>query len=1004
MICYHSGCIRICPIAGGEILKGFWGAIWMKRLCRLLAFVLVGCFLFCLLPLNALAAGQKAQIKRSIAIVFDNSISMYGRTMAWSRATYAMEVFAAMLNEGDDLYIIPMNPIEVNGTEYTLNNPMECKAPVSISDIQNILSVPGNTHIESIEKACEKLNNDKSTDNKYKWLIVLTDGDEFFRNNRGFGAGRPTEEELRKCLEPASRDMNVLYFGFGGAAAVPRCTPQGPYKLEIKKESDTKMILSGLTAMCNTIFGRDTLPSSHFSGNKISTDVSLSKVIVFVQGENVGNVQLKSSSGNVLTAVQSDLPMYPEHGAGKNNKQYDATTDKQLQGVIVTYNGCDVGSYTLSYDGDASSVEVYYEPDVDMEFTFTDKDGNTIDPKQLIDGEYVIKFGMKDGRTGEYTESELLGNIEYQCTYTINGQDQHFPSHKKQDEITVTLETGDTFDASMVVTYLIKDNDEKSGYKIYKDSSDFGWPAGGITVQKRQAGKLELKISEGQQTYPLVALEGGKPFRAEVRYQGELLTGDALKQVELNWDPSKSGADVKKVFKDDHYDLVLMHKDPSAPDKTPSGQFSFPVTAQYAPPNTEETQSEPETVSYTITDDRAPLSVTITNVQDEYKLDELDDAPPIRIEIRSEGKPLSPEEFNKLEDAPLDFFGEMIQPEKLPDESAYLLRLKKTDAVKPGEYELTFWVTQIDAIGRKTEAEDKAIIRIVYNEIPLELFVTAPQNYYVIKDMDKGEPIRAELTTGGAKLTPEQFGCVDFEVVDAGGLEYTVKAAPGESAYLIYLTKTDSVKAGSYTIRCTASMTDEIGRTATDEDRTTITLSTMPMWIKLAFWGLLALILLLIILAILHIKALPTKLHTKKRDCMMSVDDEDVTKNATFDARIDRRRLTVQAKYAGKKIALAMDVRPGKGSYVKTPQAKRTAEVNSSSVIKQGNAVVMDATIGSVKYVLNEDTKKFERMPKTDKPFVLRNGVTIVYSGTLQSNGDTKSFYVRSKLNFKKIK
>ena len=45
------------------------------------------------------AEKQQGTTKRAIYVVFDNSGSMYGDgNKAWSQATYAMEVFAAMMN------------------------------------------------------------------------------------------------------------------------------------------------------------------------------------------------------------------------------------------------------------------------------------------------------------------------------------------------------------------------------------------------------------------------------------------------------------------------------------------------------------------------------------------------------------------------------------------------------------------------------------------------------------------------------------------------------------------------------------------------------------------------------------------------------------------------------------------------------------------------------------------------------------------------------------------
>mgnify|MGYP000452632878 CR=1 FL=1 len=57
------------------------------------------------------AEKQQGTTKRAIYVVFDNSGSMYGDgNKAWSQATYAMEVFAAMMNyeSGDVMKVFPM--------------------------------------------------------------------------------------------------------------------------------------------------------------------------------------------------------------------------------------------------------------------------------------------------------------------------------------------------------------------------------------------------------------------------------------------------------------------------------------------------------------------------------------------------------------------------------------------------------------------------------------------------------------------------------------------------------------------------------------------------------------------------------------------------------------------------------------------------------------------------------------------------------------------------------
>ena len=43
---------------------------------------------------------------------------------------------------------------------------------------------------------------------------------------------------------------------------------------------------------------------------------------------------------------------------------------------------------SISYSGKASNVEVYYEPDADLDFVFTDDEGNLVEPESLYKGNY----------------------------------------------------------------------------------------------------------------------------------------------------------------------------------------------------------------------------------------------------------------------------------------------------------------------------------------------------------------------------------------------------------------------------------------------------------------------------------------------------------------------------------------------------------------------------------------------------------------------------------------
>ena len=183
----------------------------MKRCISL--FLTVILLLGCVLMGVPQAEAAKASQSRAIAIVFDNSGSMYlEERKEWCRATYAMEVFASMLNAGDTLQIYPMHPITVGGKQYTMENPLQITDSAKASTIREIYTDDAQgTPIESIDCAANGLKKVKA-DKKY--MIVLTDGTEFDENDRTIPEG--TVKALDKRIQNnASKDMTVMYLGIG---------------------------------------------------------------------------------------------------------------------------------------------------------------------------------------------------------------------------------------------------------------------------------------------------------------------------------------------------------------------------------------------------------------------------------------------------------------------------------------------------------------------------------------------------------------------------------------------------------------------------------------------------------------------------------------------------------------------------------------------------------------------------------------------------------------------
>ena len=156
-----------------------------KFFCLILALLILAS---AAITANAAAVSTKNP-KRALAVVYDNSNSMYKKDSdsklatedqpyAWCRAIYAMEAFATMMNDNDVMQIYPMWEITVDGKKYDTKSPLTITQK-NASDIRKIYTpTPSNTPIETISAAYNGLNNLSADE---KWLVVLTDGDVFYK-------------------------------------------------------------------------------------------------------------------------------------------------------------------------------------------------------------------------------------------------------------------------------------------------------------------------------------------------------------------------------------------------------------------------------------------------------------------------------------------------------------------------------------------------------------------------------------------------------------------------------------------------------------------------------------------------------------------------------------------------------------------------------------------------------------------------------------------------------
>lgn len=481
-------------------MKQIFRRVW----CIVLSIVLLAGVGVLSQPEEAKAArGGKS---RAIYVVFDNSGSMYKPgNMAWSQATYAMEVFASMMNfdNGDVMKVFPMHPVSVNG-----NAGEDRTSSITVQSIDDIVQihnmytpVPEGTPYTQVNVASAELTallDSKAV--QEGWLVILTDG--IFDSDVP-SAGLP--EDLKQ--KAASRDN--MYVQFLGMGSEIQNVPNGNEEVGLyaQKAGDSAAVINELAIVSNRIFKRNEYPG-YKAGNPLKIDVPLSKLIVFAQGSNVEIKSLKNKEGGEVKMESCyKVSCSSTDGAGQTSFVTQVPTkDTSLKGAVAVFadpsSSIVEGEYTLDIQG-ADSIQVYYEPNVQFGAELI-KNGEKVDDDTIEGGSYQIKIGFIDMLSGDFIKSSnLLGKPEY--TLTINGQEYGLGGNGGITQTVDVQADGEELKLTADVVYLNDyiDRVEKT-YKVCTLDMDVQAPK---TVSLKEIDKAEpLKIT---------AQKNGKPLTEE---------------------------------------------------------------------------------------------------------------------------------------------------------------------------------------------------------------------------------------------------------------------------------------------------------------------------------------------------------------------------------------------------------------------------------------------------------------------------------------------------------
>lgn len=557
----------------------------LYRISSLLLMLLMIMSVFCTIPFTASAATvTKSEKNYDIAVVFDNSGSMY-QNQGWCRAKYAMEIFASMLNyDKDKLHIFPMWEVTTDGSQPNSGGSyaaIEVKSKKDIDKISNLYTVrPSNTPFAPITEAYNYLKTSTADE---KWLVILTDG-EFNQEARGQGASIDLQKRVSSL---ASKEIKVQYLGFGGATALKANEANNFFA---KKSSDTSL-KDDLIGICNSIFQRSVLPSNRLNGEKLNLDLSMKNVIVFAQGANAKITSLKDSSGKeVAVSLDSGRRKYSDIKA----KGYaDAPIDTSLVGQVVTFTACPKGEYTLSYTG-ADKIQIFYEPDVDIDISFTNSDGQKIEkPEDFVAGEYTVNSKIVDASTREdVTSHELMGKDVKLSTYVKTSKDSERKEYANGSKI--NFEPDDSTEIWVEGEYLGK-------YKISsKDDKKWDW-LNGIEISPETVDfKIDATVLQSQSWFKTKDHDNWKPIRVAMTLKGQPLTDEQLAKVKLSITTS---GDLKyrcePILGESAYNVYIAQDENGKYIEPETGKYKLNASATYIDEYGEETTAKDD-VSFEI--------------------------------------------------------------------------------------------------------------------------------------------------------------------------------------------------------------------------------------------------------------------------------------------------------------------------------------------------------------------------------------------------------------------
>lgn len=380
------------------------------------------CVFALLLSINSFVFFTKAEQsvvrnKKYVSVVYDDSGSM--KNEKWEYTNYAMQSFAAMLNDEDILDITYMSSYKDKSFLVDTVN-----RDASVKKIREH-SVSGETPAESIDAAFNTLKKHIDTnENSQYWLIVMTDGD--------MNGDETAEEKINKYADEIMPNNTKPQIVFMTICDVEKKFTPSFSKSNIKsKEALTAdEVVDVISGIACDISGRYAVSKDdiNFIDNKtveIRADVPLTHIGILAQRSDAVVEKIVGANRYGLVA---DCNVYVE-APGKYADDMEKDDIDALRGNVSLYSAQNgnipTDTYTVRFTKDISADDlvIMFEPAFELRLEVS-VDGVPVDDISVLTAEQIIDIEgslYELGTDNRILSSMLPNGIVEQIEMSENG-------------------------------------------------------------------------------------------------------------------------------------------------------------------------------------------------------------------------------------------------------------------------------------------------------------------------------------------------------------------------------------------------------------------------------------------------------------------------------------------------------------------------------------------------------------------------------------------------------